>query len=457
MTDSTLDISSPYALGNADIRKLLRHYAMPSIVAMVTSSIYNIVDSIFIGHGVGAMAIAGLAVTFPLMNLSAAFGTLVGVGGASLMSIRLGQQDKDSAFKILGNLFLLNVILGLIIAILGLIFLDPILRLFGASDETMIYALPFMRILLYGNVITHLYFGLNALLRSSGYPRKAMNIPLISILINCALAPLFIFVFKWGIKGAALATVLSQCVGFINEFVHYSNHNSFVYFTKKCFKFESKLALQMISIGLAPFLLNVCACIVVIFINNALKDYGGDLAIGAYGIVNRLIMLFVMIVSGITQGMQPIVGYNFGAKKYDRLKSILLLGMKVATCVTTFGFGICMLFPRQLAMMFTDDQSLLKVASGGLRIVTLLFPLNGITIVTSNFFQSIGHSGKAIILSMTRQLIFIVPLLIILPPLLGTKGVWLSMPIADAVSFILALLLLIREMQQLKKSMINNN
>jgi putative MATE family efflux protein len=299
---------SPLVLGYGNIGKLLWQYSIPSIIAMVATSLYNIIDSIFIGHGVGAMAISGLAITFPFMNLGAAFGSLIGVGGAAIMSVRLGAKDKRSAEEILGNVVLLNVISGLFFSASCLIFLDPILLFFGASDATIPYARSFMEVLLYGNIITHLYFGLNGLIRSSGYPRKAMITVLISVVVNLLLAPLFIFVFKWGITGAALATLLAQFSAFIFESFHFFNKNSYIRFSSDIFKLKKNIVYDIISIGIAPFLLNACASFIVIIINRKLLFYGGDLAVGAFGIVNRLAMLFIMIVLGLTQGMQPIVG-----------------------------------------------------------------------------------------------------------------------------------------------------
>ncbi|MDR2084758.1 MAG: MATE family efflux transporter [Bacteroidales bacterium] len=452
------DLSNPLSLGTAKVSRLLAYYAFPAIIAMITSSLYNIVDSIFIGHGVGAMAISGLAVSFPLMNISAALGSMVGVGAASLMSIKMGQKDFASADKILGNTVILNIAIGIVQLVVFLVWLKPVLILFGAGEETLPYAYDYMKVLVIGNVVTHLYFGLIALLRSSGYPRMAMNVPIITIIFNCVMDALFIFVFKMGIFGAALATILAQVLGLAISLYHFSQKKSFVHFKKGIFKFEPRLSKEIIVIGTAPFLVNLCASLVVIFINNALKRIGGDISIGAYGIVNRFSMLFVMVVNGITQGMQPIIGYNYGAKKYDRLKSALKLGSIAATVVVCIGALLCIAFPYTIAKMFTTDPTLLEVSKQGLRITNIAFPVVGFSIVISNFFQSIGKPAQAIFLSLTRQLLFLIPLLIILPPLFeDTFGVWLSIPISDIISSVLAIILVTKQIKKMDSEMIKLN
>ena len=444
------NLNTPLALGTAKVSRLLAYYAFPSIIAMITASLYNIVDSIFIGHGVGAMAISGLAVSFPLMNISAALGTLVGVGASSLMSIKMGQKDYKTADKILGNTIILNIIVGTLQLIFFLIWLKPILILFGAGEETLPYAYDYMVVLVVGNIITHLYYGLLALLRSSGYPRLAMIIPIITIVLNAILDAVFIFVFKMGIFGAAFATVLAQVVGLAILTRHFMSKKSFVHFKKGIFKLDLRLAKEIVAIGTAPFLLNLCSCLVVVFINNALKDIGGDISVGAYGIVNRVSMLFVMIVFGITQGLQPIIGFNYGAKKYDRLKSAFKMGSIAATAVVCVGALVCIAFPYTMAKMFTTDPTLLEVSGRGLRITNLAFPVVGFGIVVSNFFQSIGKPVKAIFLSVTRQLVFLIPLLIFLPPMFeDTTGVWLSIPISDVISSILSVILVTDQLKKL--------
>lgn len=443
-------MASPTALATENVKKLMLEYSAPAIAAMLTSSLYNIIDSIFIGQGVGALAIAGLAITMPIMNLSAAFGAMVGVGGGTLTSIRMGQQDIDSATKVLGNVIIMNILFGILFSIVGIYYIDELLYLFGASDQTISYAKDFMYIILLGNPITHLYLGLNDVIRSSGYPKKSMYITISTVIINILLAPLFIFVFDWGIRGAALATVISQTVAFIVELYHFASPNSFIRFRKGYMKFSKKICKDIISIGMAPFVMNVCNCVIVILINNQLLKYGGDMAVGAYGIVNRLVMLFAMLVMGINRGMQPIAGFNFGAQIYSRVRAILKFTIVMATIVTSLAFVIGETIPYYLTRMFTDDQELIDKSIVGFRIIVSMFPIVGFQMVTSNFFQSIGKAKKAIILSATRQMIFLIPLLIILPPIMGTYGVWWSMPISDALSTLAAFILLRMEMKQFK-------
>ncbi|MDR1056826.1 MAG: MATE family efflux transporter [Prevotellaceae bacterium] len=443
--------STTQELGTGKIPKLLKRYAIPSIIAMTAATLYNLMDSVFIGHGVGALALSGLTLSMPLMNLAAAFGAMVGIGASSLMSIKLGQNDKSSAKSILGNALLLNLIIGFLFGAGCLIFLDKILYFFGASDDTIGYARDYMRILLYGNIFTHVYLGLNNILRTTGYPQKSMRIMLTAVISNGILNAIFIFGFGWGIVGAAWATVIAQFIAMILEMIHFLNKNHEIYFTREIFRLRNKIIKGILAIGMSPFLMNVTASLVVIVINNALKGTGGDLYIGAYGNVNRVALIFVMVVFGINQGMQPIVGYNFGAQKYDRVNAVLKLGIIAATCVTCFGFILGMFFPRLVAMAFTTDPTLLSVTEEGLRIVLLAFPIVGFQVVTSNFFQSIGMAYKAIFLSLTRQLIFLLPLLLILTPVWGSKGVWWSMPISDTIATILAAVLLINQYKKFQQ------
>ena len=438
-------------LGTEPIGRLLKRYALPAIIAMSSTSLYNIIDSIFIGHGVGAMAISGLAIAMPLVSLGPAFGTLVGVGASSLICIRLGQGNKQRAFLILSNAIMLNVVIGALFTILGLVFLDDILYFFGASEQTIPYARDFMRIILSGNIVTHLFLGMNEILRASGYPKKAMGIMLTAVLIIVCLNPLFIFGLGWGVKGSAYATMIGQGVALILEFTHYLNRKHFLYIKPGTFRFIGTIVRKVLSIGLAPFLLNVCASVVVIFINNALKKTGGDISIGAYGIVNRVLMLFVMIVNGLNQGMQPIVGYNFGARQFGRVIATFRLTVIYAVTVTTLGFFAGHFFPHLVAGLFTEDPQLLYVSELGLKVALLAFPVVGFQIVSSGFFQYIGKPQKAILLSLTRQLLFLLPLLAILPDIYGAKGVWMSMPIADGLSALLSGILIFFQIYRMRR------
>lgn len=432
----------PVELGTEPIGNLLKNYAVPAIIAMTASSLYNIIDSIFIGHGVGPLAIAGLAVTFPLMNLSAAFGTLVGVGATTMISVLLGQKNYEVANKVLGNVVILNILIGLLFMTVSLAFLDPILYFFGASENTIAYAREYMQIILAGNAVTHLYLGLNSVLRASGNPKFAMMLTILSVIINTAVAPVLIFWLDMGIRGAAIATVLAQVVALAIILGYFSKKERLLHFSRKMFRPDLRIAKDSLAIGLAPFLMNAAACIVTLFINQQLKKYGGDLAIGAYGIVNRISFLFIMVTLGLNQGMQPIAGYNFGTRNYTRVKSVMWTTVKYATVVTCTGFLIAMLVPHQAASIFTSDKELIDLSAKGLRMLTLAYPLVGFQMVASNFFQCLGMVNKAILLSMSRQMLFLIPCIYVLPLFFGNIGVWVSFPIADFAAFVISAILL---------------
>ena len=445
-------------LGTERIRKLLVQYAVPAIIAMTASSLYNMVDSIFIGHGVGPLAISGLALTFPLMNLAAAFGSLVGVGAATLVSMRLGQRDYDTAGKVLGNVFMLNLIIGVAFSIVTLLFLDPILYFFGASEATVGYAREYMTVILLGNVITHMYLGLNSVLRASGHPRKAMYATINTVVINTVLDPLFIYGFGWDIRGAAIATVLAQVISLVWQFRILSDRRELLHFRRGIYRLHAKIVRDILAIGMSPFLMNLAACFIVILINKGLKEFGGDLSIGAYGIVNRVAFFFVMVVMGLNQGMQPIAGYNFGAQQYDRVLRVLKLTAIGATCVTTCGFLLGELMPRLAVSLFTKDAELVRLAAEGMRITFVCFPIIGFQMVATNFFMSIGMAGKAIFLSLSRQLLFLLPGLVLLPPLFdqytqwnGSWGVWCAMPLSDLLASIVAFLMLMHQLRGFRR------
>lgn len=434
--------NNPHILGEAPIGKLLVEYSIPAIIGMTLTSLYNIIDSIFIGHGVGALAISGLAITFPLMNLLVAFCTLVGVGGATLSSIRLGQKDKKGAEDILGNVAILCVINAIFYGGLAFIFLEPILFFFGASETTLPYARDFMQVILLGSPISYVMIGLNNIMRATGYPKKAMLSSMLTVGCNIILAPIFIFVLNWGIRGAALATICSQFIGMLWVLYHFYSPKTYIRFQRHSMRLKQHIIANIFAIGMSPFVMNVCACCIVIFINNRLLNYGGDMAIGAFGILNRIQMLFVMIVMGITMGMQPITGYNYGAQHFDRVKRTLKLGITAGCIITTLGFIIGELFPGVFVGMFTDNHELTDEATLALRIGILSFPVVGAQIVITQFFQSIGKARISIFLSLSRQLLFLLPGLAFLPPFYGVEGVWFSMPLSDALAFAVAALML---------------
>ena len=418
-------LNTPTALGTENIGKLLMQYAVPAIIAMTASSLYNMVDSIFIGHGVGPLAISGLALTFPLMNLAAAFGSLVGVGASTLVSVKLGQKDYDTAQRVLGNVLVLNILLGVAFTLVVMPFLDPILYFFGGSDDTVPYARDYMEIILIGNAVTHLYLGLNSVLRSSGHPH---------------------------IRGAAIATILAQIIALLWQFKLFSNRNELLHFHRGIFRLKRKIVVDSLAIGMSPFLMNMAACFIVILINQGLKRHGGDLAIGAFGIVNRLVYIVVMIVMGLNQGMQPIAGYNYGAQLYQRVTKVLKLTIVYATVVTTFGFVVGMAVPRLVVSIFTSDAELIDLSARGLRIIVMFFPIIGFQMVTANFFQSIGMAGKAIFLSLSRQLLILLPCLLILPHFFGALGVWISMPVSDLLASIIAAVMLLLQFRKFHKA-----
>ncbi|MCD7972154.1 MAG: MATE family efflux transporter [Candidatus Azobacteroides sp.] len=428
--------------------KLLFQYATPAIIGNLINSFYHIIDSVFIGHGVGPYAIAGLGLTFPIMNLTIAFGTLVGMGAATRVSIYMGQKNIAMAEKILGNALTLTFLISFVFTAGMLYFLDDVLWLFGGSENTIPYARDFMQIILLGNILNTLSYSFNNIMRSSGYPGKAIYTMVIGAVANVILAPVFIFVLKMGIRGAAIATVISMSISAVWVISHFFGKNSLLKFKKNTFRLQANIVKPILSIGVSPFLMNLAACLVVIFMNISLKEYGGDLAIGAYGgIVNRLNLLIIMIIVGLNQGMQPIAGFNFGAQQYDRVKEVLKVTIKIATIVTTIGFLAAQFIPELLVGAFTSDESLIEISKTGLRLSTLAFVLIGFQIVTANFFQSIGMVSKSIFLSLSRQFLFLIPLVFILPHFFGLNGVWYAMAGADFLSFIVTACLLYIQMK----------
>ena len=434
--------SAPTELGTKPIGALIKQYAVPGIIAMTASSLYNMVDSIYIGHipDVGSLSIAGLAITFPLMNISTAFGTLVGVGASTMISVLLGQKNYKVASKVLSNEVTLNILTGVIFTLVTLLWMDPILRFFGASDATLPFARAYMTIIAIGNAVTHLYFGLNNVVRSSGNPKLAMGLTLFTVISNAILDPIFIFVFGMGIQGAAIATVLCQLLSLIYTLRYFMNPERFLQLPRslRMFRVDWKIAGDSLSIGMGPFLMNLASCIVVLFINQQLVKWGGDMAVGAYGIVNRLTFLFIMIVFGFNQGMQPIAGYNYGARQYGRVREVYVKTAMWATLVTTFGFIISEFLSRPAVEIFTNDPVLIEKASLGLRQMNIVFPIVGFQMVTTNLFQCLGMVRKSIFLSLSRQLLFLLPCIYILPPILESEaGVWYSFPISDTLSAII--------------------
>lgn len=439
-------------LGTAPVGKLLFKYSLPAVIGTVVSAVYNIIDSIVIGHAIDdPNVVSGIAVTFPVMNIVTALGMLVGAGAATRVSIVMGQNDKRVAEIILGNCVQLTVIFGLLYAAIFAIFMDPILRMFGASPHSLPYAREFMYWVLPGCVLTNLTFSYNNVMRASGYPAKAMYTNMIGAILNAILAPIFLFCFHWGIRGAAIATDISMTVTAIWVMSHFFNKNNTLHFARGTFRFNWPIIKGVLYIGMAPFLINVAGSGVNAIINNTLVSYGGDNAVAAVVVFNRFVTIFIFIIIGICQGMQPIVGYNYGSGRFNRLFRTFWIAATCGVIISTTGSIIGAFLPRTIASMFMQDESQIQCAINCLRITTLTFWMVGFQIVSTNFFQALGMAGKAVFLSLTRQIIFMIPLLFILPPLMGLNGVWSAFPISDFVATVVATILLSVQMRKIKK------
>ena len=432
------------------VGKLLWQYAVPAIVGTMVMSLYTIIDRIFIGQGVGPDAISGLALTFPIMNLTAAVGMLVGAGASARISIVLGQKDPVRAEKILGNSLVLTLALAACYILFFIFFMDDILRQFGGSDKTIPYAREFLFYLLPGMALTNLCYSFNNMMRASGYPQKAMITMLIGAVMNVILDPIFIFWFKMGIKGAAIATVISMAVSTAFVMYHFIGKESSIRFHKHSFRLQGQIIRNIVSIGMSPFLINLTASAVAIFMNTSLQKYGGDTAIGAFGIINSYGMLIVMLIIGLCQGMQPIVGFNFGAGNLQRMQKALTLTATVATIITSLGFIGSTFFPHYLARAFTTDTHLIDVSSVGLRITMMMFPIVGAQIVITNFFQSIGKASISIFLSLSRQVLFLIPAILLLPRIWGLDGVWSASPTADGIATLITVWVLFMQRKLFK-------
>ena len=437
-------------LGTKPVGRLLWQYALPAIVAMTASSLYNIIDRAMIGQVVGPEAIAGLGITFPFMNLSAAFGAAVGVGASTCISVKLGQKDYKTAENLLGNTVTLNLVVGFLFMVVCLVFLNPILRFFGASDVTLPYAREFMIVILLGNMITHMYFGMNAVLRAAGKPRHAMYATLFTVGMNIVLVVAFVWWLRWGIRGAALATITSQSMALCWQMWLFSDKRELLHLKRGIYRLKADLVRNIMAIGVSPFLMQTTSCVIVIFMNNQFVRYGGDMAVGAYSIANSMAMVFFMFVMGVTQGMQPIVGYNYGAQKFDRMLRCLWQAISVATAILLVGWLLAMLFPHQIARIFTTDATLLELSARGIRLDMLVFPIIASQAVITNFFQCIGKVKISIFLSLTRQLFMLLPLAYLLPMWWQLDGVWYSMPVSDFGSFAMTWPLLLWYLRKFK-------
>ena len=438
-------------LGEESVKKLLLKFSAPAIMGMIVNALYNIIDRMYIGHikDVGSLALPGVGLTLPIMTVLMAFSMLIGIGSASIISIRLGQQRKNDAEKILGNAFTLLCVIMISITIIGLVFIDPLLYSFGASDQTFYFAKEYVVIILIGSITNALGFGLNNSIRAEGNPKMAMVTMLLGAVLNLILDPIFIFGFNMGIKGAAIATVISQTANTIWVLRYFTGKKSTLKLKKENFKVEKTIFLEIISIGMAPFALQLAASIITVISNNALKNTGGDLAIGAMTIVNSVSLMVLMPIFGINQGAQPIIGYNYGAEQYKRVKDTFKIAIFSATIVVTVGFLLVQIFPQYIIKIFNNDPKLMEIGISGLRIVLCMLPVIGFQIVSSNYFQAIGKAKVSVFLSLLRQVIILIPLLLILPKHFGLTGVWMCAPISDGVSSVVTAIFIYREMNNL--------
>lgn len=439
------------------ISKLFWRYALPAIIGTTVNTLYNIIDGIFIGHWIGKEALSAAGLILPVMTIAAAIGLLVGVGSASRISIFLGQKAQDKAERIVGSSFVLTLLLSGITLTLLMIFIDPLLYLVGASEVTHHYAKQFLQIFLPGSLFLTLSFNYANMMRACGYPLKAMLIILSTVVANIILAPIFINVLGWGMRGAALATTLAMMLSFILVMAHFISKKSAVRLRLRNLRLDKESILGILSIGVSPFAMQVATSVVVVFINWQLNHYAplshisGDDAIAAFSNANRLITLVIMIVIGINQGMQPIVGYNYGAQNFDRVKQTFFYAIKVATVITGIGFLLGMFIPNTLVSAFTPDKEMIDLSSTALRSITALFILLGFQMVTTSFFQCIGKAKISIILSLSRQVLILLPMLYILPTFWGLNGVWLAPPVSDLLASILAYLALYLYFKSVKK------
>ncbi|MBP2626252.1 MAG: mepA 2 [Firmicutes bacterium] len=437
-------------LGEEKIGKLLWKFSVPAIVGMVVSALYNVVDSIFVGNGVGEIGLAAVSIAFPIMILLMAFGVLIGVGASSLVSIRLGQKRIHDAEKILGNAYMLATIVMTALSMLMLVFLDPILISLGAEVNVLPYARDFTRIILLGSVFMHIGFGMNTIIRAQGDPKTAMMTMFISAGINVVLNPLFIFVFKMGISGSAWATVFAQAVSAIWVTLHFTGKKSFLNLRIANMIPDQQIIGQIIKNGLSPFLMQFAASIVAVLFNFSLLKYGGEMAIATMGIIQRVSMLLLMPLLGISQGMQPIIGFNYGAKKYDRVIEVLKMGIIAATCLSITGFAVIQLFDSRIINLFNQNPDLITMGAEGMKIVLGMLPILGFQLISTQYFQAVGKAKHAVFLGMSRQVILLIPLIIIMPNLFGLMGAWIATPLADLGAALITGIFLMKELRKLR-------
>lgn len=437
------------ALGEDEIPALLWKFSLPAIAGMVVNALYNVVDSIFVGRGVGEIGLTAVTIAFPIMTLLMGFGMLVGVGASAVVSLRMGEHRQRDAEKILGNAFTLAVMLSVSLAAVILLFLDPILISLGAQPAVLPYARDFTRIILLGSIFMYIGFGLNSIVRAEGNPQMAMKTILISAGLNIVLNPLFIFTFHLGISGSALATVISQTVSAVWVLAYFLSKKSLLKLRMSNLYLDRGVVGSIFKIGMSPFLMQIAATVVTVLFNYSLLQYGGELAVASIGVINRIAMLMLMPIFGLSQGLQPIIGYNYGAKNYVRVTKAIKIAISAATIFSIAGFLLVQIFDKQIIMLFNENPELVAIGAQGMRIQLFMLPVIGFQIIGANYFQAVGKAGYAIVLSLSRQVIILIPLVLILPGLLGLNGAWLASPIADLASALLTGLLLSKEIRKL--------
>lgn len=436
-------------LGENKVSSLLLKFSIPAIIGMLVNALYNVVDRIFVGKGVGSLGIAGITIGFPIMIVQMAFGMLIGIGATSLISIRLGEKRKEEAELIVANAMVLLIIISLILTFAGLIFMNPLLKLFGASEAVLPYARGYLGIILIGTVFQSVGFGMNNIIRAEGNPKIAMLTMLIGAIMNTILDPIFIFIFGWGVEGAAIATIISQAVSAVWVLYYFLGGRSMLKIHLKNIKLQAHIVLKIFAIGSAPFAMQLAASVQTVILNKGLGIYGGDIAISAMGVINSLTMLILMPVFGINQGAQPIIGYNYGAEKFDRVKHALKLAIAAATAIVSIGFIMARLFPSQLISLFSSDPALIEFGTSALQIYLIFLPIIGFQIVSASYFQAVGKPKHAMFLSLSRQVLILIPALLILPGIYGLYGVLVAGPVADILSSIITGVWLFIELRHL--------
>lgn len=445
-------MNSSKELETQSIGSLIFKFSIPAVIGMLVNALYSVVDRIFIGRGVGSIALSGVAVTFPITNIIMGVGMLVGTGAAAVVSIKLGQKKKEEAEKIVGNAFVLTVICSIFVSIIGIIFLHPILEIFGASAETMPYAKKFARILIAGTILQNIGFGLNPIIRSEGDPKTAMKTMLIGAVLNFIFNPVFIFGLKLGVVGSALSTIISQAVCSIWILIYFTKGKSLLKIKKINMRLHKHIVREIVSIGVSPFIMQVAASFVTIIINTSLIKYGGDIAVGAYSLISSIAILIIMPVLGVNQGTQPIIGYNYGARNMSRVKKTLLYGVIINTCIATFGWIIVELFPVQIISMFNStDKSLIEIGSTGIAVFLCMLFIVGSQTACVNYFQSVGKAKNSMFLSLLRQVVLLIPLVLILPHFFKLNGIWIAGPISDLCSSFVAYYFISREIKEINK------